>query len=133
MEGLLEYTFLHMYFCFQAENQVKRILFEVPTMLCCRYPMVRTSTIQKLPNSAAVLGQCKKLTGQKYHPKGLFNIYNRRENRKTAGFIDPQTVNVYDHTREQQVNDCNKIVPTAGLIKDVILLHDYTLDWGRMG
>ena len=38
MEGLLEYTFLHMYVCFQAENQVKRILsFEVPAMLCCRY------------------------------------------------------------------------------------------------
>ena len=25
MEGLLEYTFLHIYFRFQAENQVKRI------------------------------------------------------------------------------------------------------------
>ena len=35
MEGLLEYTFLHIYFCFQAKNQVKRILsFEVPAMLC---------------------------------------------------------------------------------------------------
>ena len=46
MEGLLEYTFLHMYFCFQTENQVKIILsFEVPATLCCRYPMVRTSAL----------------------------------------------------------------------------------------
>ena len=46
MEGLLEYTFLHMYFGFQAENQVKRILsFEEHAMLCCRYLMVPSSAL----------------------------------------------------------------------------------------
>ena len=64
MEGLLEYTFLHMYFCFQAENQVKRILsFEVPAMLSRQASLARQAFLVTPLHGA----RCK--TGKTLTPK----------------------------------------------------------------